>query len=172
MWWESIALGAGSRALRYPGVRKTYGPGSTGATLTAEVGRRFNPHAGLGLEYVGWLGDFQEDFIGALQSLLAIARVHPFGAVGPFLKAGAGLATYSVYDMAYDELATLDVGVAYVVGAGWDIRMSRELVISPIVEWQHFTLAGDRTHGKLLNVGLMITWSGHESDLDQLLPEE
>ena len=33
VWWESIALGAGSRALRYPGVRKTYGPGSTGATL-------------------------------------------------------------------------------------------------------------------------------------------
>ena len=173
VWWESIALGAGSRALRYPGVRKTYGPGSTGATLTAEVGRRFNQHAGLGLEYVGWLGDFQEDFIGALQSLLAIARVHPLGAVGPFLKVGAGLATYSVYDMAYDELATLDVGVAYVVGAGWDIRMNRELVISPIVEWQHFTLAGDRTyHGKLLNVGLMITWSGHESDLDQLLSEE
>ena len=34
-------------------------------------------------------------------------------------------------------------------------------------------LASDRTyHGKLLNVGLMITWSGRESDLDQLLSEE
>jgi len=60
-----------------------------------------------------------------------------------------------------------------VVGAGWDIPMGRELVISPIVEWQHFTLASDRAyHGKLLNVGLMITWSGRESDLDQLLSEE
>jgi hypothetical protein len=173
VWWASIAPGAGSRALRYRGVGEAYRPGSTGATLTAEVGRRFNQHAGLGVEYLGWLGDFQEDFIGALQSLLAIARVHPLGAVGPFLKAGAGMATYSVYDMVYDELASFDVGVAYVVGAGWDIPMGRELVISPIVEWQHFTLAGDRTyHGKLLNVGLMITWSGHESDLDQLLSEE
>ena len=109
-----------------------------------------------------------------MQSLLAIARLHPLGAVGPFLKVGAGLATYSVCTT-WPTMSwpTLDVGVAYVVGAGWDIRMSRELVISPIVEWQHFTLAGDRTyHGKLLNVGLMITWSGHESDLDQLLSEE
>jgi hypothetical protein len=173
VWWESIALGAGSRAHRYPGAGVTYGPGSTGGTLTAEVGRRFNQHAGLGLEYIGWLGDFQEDFFGALQSLFAIVRVHPLGAVGPFLKAGGGLATYGVYDMVYDELASFDVGVAYVVGAGWDIPMGRELVISPIVEWQHFTLASDRTyHGKLLNVGLMITWSGRESDLDQLLSEE
>jgi hypothetical protein len=173
VWWESIALGAGSRALRYPGVGNTHGPGLTGATLTAEVGRRFNQHAGLGLEYLGWFGDFQEDFFGALQSVLAIARVHPLGAVGPFLKAGGGLATYSVYDMVYDELASFDVGVAYVVGAGWDIPMGRELVISPIIEWQHFTLAADRTyHGKLLNVGLMITWSGHESDLDQLFSED
>jgi len=173
VWWESIALGAGSRALRYSGVSEAYRPGSTGATLTAEVGRRFNQHAGLGLEYLGWLGDFQEDFVGALQSLLAIARVHPLGAVGPFLKVGGGLATYSVYDMVYDELASFDLGVAYVVGAGWDIPMGRELVISPIIEWQHFTLAGDQTYrGKLLNVGLMITWSGHESDLDQLFPEE
>jgi hypothetical protein len=173
VWWESIALGAGSRALRYPGAGVTYGPGSTGGTLTAEVGRRFNQHAGLGLEYIGWLGDFQEDFFGALQSLFAIVRVHPLGAVGPFLKAGGGLATYGVYDMVYDELASFDVGVAYVVGAGWDIPMGRELVISPIVEWQHFTLASDRTyHGKLLNVGLMITWSGRESDFDQLLSEE
>jgi len=173
VWWESIALGAGSRALRYSGVDEAYQPGSTGATLTAEVGRRFNQHAGLGLEYLGWLGDFQEDFVGALQSLLAIVRVHPLGAVGPFLKVGGGLATYSVYDMVYDELASFDLGVAYVVGAGWDIPMGRELVISPIIEWQHFTLAGDRTYrGKLLNVGLMITWSGHESDLDQLLSEE
>ena len=27
VWWESIALGAGSRALRYPGAGVTYGPG-------------------------------------------------------------------------------------------------------------------------------------------------
>ncbi|HSR91920.1 MAG TPA: hypothetical protein VLK88_11495 [Gemmatimonadales bacterium] len=40
VWWESIALGAGSRALRYPGGGVTYGPGSTGGALTAEVGRR------------------------------------------------------------------------------------------------------------------------------------
>jgi hypothetical protein len=173
VWWESIALGAGSRALRYPGGGETYGPGSTGATLNAEVGRRVSRHAGLGLEYIGWLGDFQEDFFGALQSLLAIARVHPLGAVGPFLKVGGGVATYSVYDMVYDELASFDLGVAYVVGAGWDIPMGRDLVISPIIEWQHFTLAGDRSyHGRLLNVGLMITWSGHESDLDQLFSEE
>lgn len=173
VWWESIALGAGNRALRYSGAGETYGPGSAGATLNAEVGRRFSQHAGLGLEYVGWFGDFREDFIGALQSLLAIGRVHPLGAVGPFLKVGGGMATYTVYDMVYDDLASLDVGVAYVVGAGWDIPMGRELVISPIIEWQHFTLAGDRSyHGKLLNVGLMITWSGHESDLDQLFSEE
>jgi hypothetical protein len=83
------------------------------------------------------------------------------------------VATYSVYDVVYDELASLDVGATYVVGAGWDIPMGGALVISPIIEWQHFTLVGDRTyHGKLLHVGLMITWSGHESDLDQLFPEE
>jgi hypothetical protein len=32
--------------------------------------------------------------------------------------------------MVYNELAR-SMSVAYVVGAGWDIRMSRELVISP-----------------------------------------
>ena len=45
VWWASIALGAGSRAIRYPGAGVTYGPGSAGGTLTAEVGRRFNQHA-------------------------------------------------------------------------------------------------------------------------------
>ncbi len=166
-------MGAGSRAFRYPGVSELYGPGATGPTLAVEAGRRFNQHAGLGLEYLGWLGDFQEDFFGAMQSLLVIARLYPLGAVGPFLKVGGGLASYGVYDMVYDDVASLDVGAAYLVGAGWDIPMGGELVISPIVEWQHLALFGDRTyHGRLLNLGLMITWSGHESDLDQLFPEE
>jgi hypothetical protein len=173
VWWESIALGAGSRALRYQGVGEVYGPGSTGPTLTAEVGRRFNQHAGLGLEYLAWLGDFQEDFFGALQSLLLITRLYPLGAVGPFLKLGGGLATYGVYDMVNQDLASLDLGGAYLVGAGWDIPVGGDLVISPIVEWQHLALFGDRTYrGRLLNFGLMITWSGHDADLDQLFPEE
>jgi hypothetical protein len=173
VWWASLAMGAGSRAFRYPGLGEVYGPGSTGPTLAVEAGRRFNQHAGLGLEYLGWLGDFQEDFFGAMQSLLVIARLYPLGAVGPFLKVGGGLASYGVYDMVYDDVASLDVGAAYLVGAGWDIPMGGKLVISPIVEWQHLALFGDRTyHGRLLSFGLMITWSGRESDLGPFSQEE
>jgi hypothetical protein len=173
VYWASMALGAGSRAFSYSGVGQKYGPTSTGATLSIEVGRRFNPHVGFGLEYLGWLGDIQDDFFGALQSLMAIARVHPFGPVGPFLKAGGGLATYTVYDMVYDDIASLDLGATYLLGAGWDIPTGGKLVISPIIEWQHYALTSDRTyHGRLLNFGLMISFSGRESDLDQYSSEE
>ena len=41
VWWGSIAAGAGSRTFRAPGAGQAYGPGSIGATLNAEVGRRF-----------------------------------------------------------------------------------------------------------------------------------
>jgi len=128
---------------------------------------------GLGLEYLGWLGDFQDDFFGAFQSLLGIVRFHPFGSVGPFLKAGGGLATYMVYDEVYDDIASLDLGATYLVGAGWDIPTGGKLVISPIIEWQHYALSGERSyHGRMLNFGLMISFSGRESDLDQYSSEE
>ena len=172
-WWGSIAAGAGTRSFRYARAGQAYGPGSTGPTLSVEIGRRFSERAGLGLEYIGWAGDFQDDFVAALQSLLVIARFYPLGSVGPFLKLGGGLGTYGIYDLQYDDMASLDAGPAYVLGAGWDIPAGGKLVISPIVEWQHLALFGDRNyHGRLLSFGLMITWSGREDEIGPFSLEE
>lgn len=172
VWWGSIGVGAGNEAFRTASTTAGYGPSTAGPTLALEAGRTFNRFVGLGLELFGWLGDFQQDYCGTFGALLLVARVHPMGSLGPFLKAGGGLAAYGTYDVGYDEFVSSDVGPGYVLGAGWDIPVSRGLLISSIVELHRALLAYSSYHERVLSVGLMLTWSGRQDDLGPFSSEE
>ena len=172
-WWGSIALGAGNEAFRSRATGPVYSPTTAGPTFALEAGRRFSRFMGLGVELFGWLGDFQNDYFSGFGSLLLVARVYPLGAMGPFVKLGGGLAAYGVYDAGYDVFASSDIGAGYMLGAGWEIPVSRSLLLSPIVELHRAAMmANNPYHERVLSVGLMLTWSGRQGELGPFSSEE
>ena len=86
-------------------------------------------------------------------------RVFPSRNLGLFLKGGAGLGlTYASVD--YGN-STSESGFATNLGAGWEIKLGREIFLTPGVDWyQHsFQKRDDDTlYERLFNVSLAVIW--------------
>jgi hypothetical protein len=164
-FWASLSTGAGSQAWRIAAPGQRYGPAVAGLTLGLESGIRLGHLVRVGLEAFNWFGGGNGNTIEALNALLFVGRLYPLGRSGPFLKGGAGLSVYGVYDFAYDEYNVTAAGLGYMVGAGWEVPVSSALSLSPIVELHDADFGG--LHQHVLNFGLMVTWANvptHASD--------
>jgi hypothetical protein len=166
-FWASLSTGAGSQAWRIAAPGERYGPAIAGLTVGLESGIRLGHFVRVGLESFNWFGGGAGSTVEALSALLFMGRLYPLGRSGPFLKGGAGLSVYGVYDLNYDEYHMTAAGLGYTVGAGWEVPFSRVLSLSPIVDL-HYADFG-RIHQHLLSFGLMVTWAKLPGEVSHLL---
>lgn len=166
-WWASLAAGAGSEGFRlsFPGA--IYTPARAGFTLALDAGVKVTRHLGFGAEVFSWFGDGERNTIDEFRTVLLQARVYPAGGHGPFIKAGGGVGVYGVYDLDYDEYAWTDAGFGYMLGAGWEIPVDRNLSLSPLFEYHSAGLAGG--HERVFNFGFMMTWATAPALYDEIL---
>lgn len=130
-WWANLDLGAGN-------VRREYLSDSrTDATffLGLGAGYTFNERIRVGLETNGFnleSGNFNDPAIGSgiSQVVLATVYCYPIATRGLFLKAGTG---WSSYWSRGGASRTTDRS-AYVLGGGWETRLSRDWRASPFLE--------------------------------------
>jgi hypothetical protein len=100
----------------------------------------------LGAELTEWSGftnptpveSFARDTL--LTSLMATARVYPVASAGGFLKGGVGLASH----LSRTGERRRRHGLALAAGAGYDVRIGRNVSLTPLVEFLHGSV-GDTT---------------------------
>ena len=136
-------------------------------TFDFRIGGTLNPYFRLGAEVTSWWNSYQNsdgfDVTESLTHLMAIGRVYPVKDLGLFAKGGAGIA-WTGASVDYGN-ATTESGFATVLGAGYEVQLSKKLFLTPAFDWymSSYQKRDDATlHERLLNFSLSLTWQpGH-----------
>ena len=110
-------------------------------------GATVNPHVVFG---IGTTGFYREIFgtTGTVGTLDARIRVYPWLSSGAFFTGGAGLGSVSVDD-------ETRFGLGLVPGFGWDIRVGRNVSLTPYYNW--FFVRGNDIEANVEQIGLAFT---------------
>ena len=132
-------------------------------TFDFRIGGTLNPYLRIGAEVTAWWNSYQNDdgyhVNESLTQLMAIGRVYPVKDLGLFAKGGAGVGWTSA-SVDYGN-ATTETGFATVLGAGYEIKLSRKVFLTPAFDWYQssYQKRDDATlHERLLNFSLSVTW--------------
>jgi hypothetical protein len=104
----------------------------------------------LGVETNGWT---KSEFGARLTmaNLSGAVYFYPMASTGLFVKGGAG---YSMLDASTDIGSGSESGFGMLVGAGYDVRVSRNLSITPVANWFRGGFDGGSTNVLQLGVGV------------------
>jgi hypothetical protein len=143
-FWITFGLGAGSATLTCDGCASDR---QTGLAVQVALGGTLNDHLLLGMDVSGWSKDEQGASLDIFNSQFAV-RFYPVRSSGLFLKAGVGLSLAETSLQEGSTTITSDVGDGFgaVVGAGYDLRVARNVSITPGLSFWY------GTHGDL-NLG-------------------
>jgi opacity protein-like surface antigen len=138
-------------------------------TVTFGIGGTPSPNVRVGFEYSGWFnstssltdGDGHDLGSGTevFHQFLLTAQAYPDRSSGLYIKGGAGLASSGTYYRDYDS--NFETGFGWVVGAGYEVPLSRNVALAPLVEYRSgmFTERGGPTLNEhVLNIGASLTF--------------
>ena len=158
-FWLGIGVGAGGESNDVvPGTGYSdlfYQP-----TFSLGAGGTIGQNLRLGGEVIAWVNE-EVDAVESLSSVLLVARFYPLKQAGLYLKGGVGLGRNAVD---FDDGFNLgDTGLAALVGAGYELRVSRHLYLNPAVDFVAHTYdgrAGGSYRERLINFGLGVLIQG------------
>lgn len=160
-FWLSAGLGYGEESYKFDG--GTYSDGLGKPTFALRMGGTPDQHLRLGGEITVWANPYTDEdgfnITEALTSMTLVGQFYPIRTSGLFLKGAAGVG-FSSADVSGGN-STTESGFVVNYGAGYDIRLSRTLAITPTVElFQHrFTQRNEPTlHSRLLHIGVALTF--------------
>ena len=164
-FWLEGGLGWGEEQYKFG--NEPYSTGLGKPTFGLKLGGTVGAHFRLGAEWNIWSNNYQDidldgnpyDVNETLNAIMAIGRLYPAKSLGLFLKGGVGLGITHA-GVEYGN-STSESGFATSLGAGWEIKLGRNIFFTPTVDWyQHsFEKRDDDTlYERLFNVGLSVTW--------------
>ena len=105
----------------------------------------------LGIETNGWT---KSEFGARLTmgNVSGAVYFYPMASTGLFVKGGAG---YSMLDASTDVGSGSESGFGMILGAGYDVRVTRNLSITPVANW--FRGAFDGGSANVLQIGVGVT---------------
>ncbi len=161
-FWLSGGVGYGEESNRFDG-ESDYTDGLAKPVVSLRLGGTPDPHLRLGGEVAVWWNTFFDDAIQdniteSLASFMLIGQFYPVLRSGLFIKGGAGIGR-SAAEPEFGQ-GVSETGFAVVVGAGYDIPLSRNVSLTPTVDFykHRFTKANEPTlHERLVQFGVAIT---------------
>lgn len=162
-FWLEGGLGAGTESFKFDD-EQSYTDGLTKPTFSLGLGGTVSPSLRLGVEATIWVYNYFDDVelvdvTETLTGVLATARFYPARTAGFFVKGGGGLGV-SAADIEFGE-GTSETGFAWLIGAGYEIRVSRGLFITPSIEYSRHSFQqrdAPTLQERLLNLGVRLTW--------------
>jgi hypothetical protein len=152
-FWLGIGVGAGGEsndALPGGGYSDLFYQPTFSLGAGGTIGRNLR----LGGEVIAWVNE-EVDAVESLSSVLLVARFYPLKAAGLYLKGGVGIGRNAVdFD---DGFNVGDTGLAGLVGAGYELRLSRHIYLNPAIDLVGHTYDGRAGGGyreRLVNFGL------------------
>jgi hypothetical protein len=148
-FWVGGGMGYGSMGLSCTGcvdVGRT-----AGISGYAKVGGTLRPNILLGVEMNGWTKNEGSATI-TMGNFSGAAYWYPMATQGLFIKGGAG---YSVLAVDDGSTSANDSGFGLLGGVGYDIRVGRNLSITPVANW--FRGGFDGGSANVLQLGMGVT---------------
>jgi hypothetical protein len=129
-FWLGLGLGAGGESFDLsPGTGYSdvlYRP-----AVSLRLGGTVSQRLRLGGEVLSWINDVGPA-VESLSSALFIAQLYPFSTSGFYVKGGLGIGRNSVnFDDGFDQG---DTGFAGLLGAGYELRLSRRFYLNPTID--------------------------------------
>lgn len=160
-FWIALGVGAGSESFRYRNDPAGYSRDITAPSFSLRVGGTPSQSWLLGAELFAWVNgrDYNADQ-EALSSALLIAQLYPASRGSFYLKGGVGVAGsyFRSYAGPGNIVATEEAGVATVLGAGLDLRVGRNVSLTPSVDLHYqFYDRSDLTE-RIVTLGLGVTF--------------
>jgi Outer membrane protein beta-barrel domain len=154
-FWLGLGLGAGGESFDLRD-----GAGYSDAfyqpTVSLRLGGTVSPKLRLGGEVLAWINE-EGRTVESLTSVLFVAQFYPIRTTGLYLKGGLGIGRNAVnFDDGFD---VGDTGFAGLLGAGYEIRLSRSIYLNPAIDLVGHTYdsrAGGSYRERLVNFGLGI----------------
>lgn len=129
-FWIGLGAGVGGESFRFDG-DPDYSGTLEKPVLALRLGGTPSRHFRVGGEISAWLNE-NGDALESLTSFLLIGQFYPLAEHGLYVKGGLGLGRNALDLRGGYELA--DVGFATAVGAGWEVRLGRNVFLVPAVE--------------------------------------
>jgi len=165
-YYLTASLGAGNEAIAAPGPHTPFSPPRTRPTLTAGVGVNVSQQLRLGVDGFGWFNSQSDGQLETVTALLFGGRVYPFQGAGFYLRAAGGLGVYDIGDYDWNCGCTVnghsEVGLAWSLGGGVDIPVSRSLSLGPTLEVVRFNVTGPGGYReRVVNLGFSVMVDSH-----------
>ena len=129
-FWLGLGLGAGGESFDLS-PSDGYSNLLYRPTVSLRLGGTVSQHLRLGGEVLSWINDVGPA-VESLSSALFIAQLYPFSSSGFYLKGGLGIGRNAVdFDDGFEEG---DTGFAGLIGAGYELRLSRRFYLSPTID--------------------------------------
>jgi len=168
-FWLSGGLAAGSENVRFSNEPGGYGEENVQPAFWFALGGTVNPHLRLGGEVNGWVWDHHDLDTGYqvtdyLAAVLLTGQFYPADRLGLFLKGGVGLSRSGTSISGGSGVG--ENGFAYLVGAGYDIRLGRTVFLTPLVNLMYHRSNPDPNdpgglgtmHERVFTIGVGITF--------------
>jgi hypothetical protein len=163
--WLTFGLGAGRESFRFSQVPGGYSEGVDAPALWLAAGGTVNPHLRLGGEINAWVYEFSEageDITESLVSGMLTGQVFPIRDLGLFAKGGLGISR-SGSEVEFGD-GTGETGFAYLIGAGYEIRLARNFFLVPSLTMIKHRSTGARDdpdgtlHERVVTLGVGLTF--------------
>jgi hypothetical protein len=129
-FWLGLGLGAGGESFDLS-PRDGYSDLLYRPTVSLRLGGTVSQHLRLGGEVLSWINDVGPA-VESLSSALFIAQLYPFASSGFYVKGGLGIGRNAVdFDDGFDQG---DTGFAGLIGAGYELRLSRRFYLNPTID--------------------------------------
>lgn len=156
-FWIGLGLGTGGESFDLEGDGVDYAEYLYRPTVSLGLGGTVSAHLRLGGEVLVWFDD-QDDAVESLSSIMLVARLYPIRTAGLYLKGGAGIGRSEI---AFDYGPKIgDTGFAGLLGAGYELRVARNVFINPAVDWvqhQYTSRSSPDYRERLLNFSVGVT---------------
>jgi hypothetical protein len=158
-------VGFGSEAIATLGAPGPYTSSRTRPTLGVGLGANINSMLRLGLDGFVWFNVTGDGALETVSALMLGARVYPIPGDGLYFRAAGGIGRYGqdLLDEGCDCSSAVveNYGLAYALGAGFEVPVGRRLSLGPMVEMVRFDVGGpDGYRERVLNFGLSLTFDG------------
>jgi len=160
-FWLAGGLGAGAEAYRFDS--EAWTEDLVKPVFSFRLGGTPDQHLRLGGELTSWVNPYTDDqgfeITETLTSIGMVGQFYPIRTAGLFLKGGVGIG-FSTATVAGGNTST-ESGLMAQYGAGYDIRLSDKLALTPTVEmFRHrFTQRGAETlHERMFHIGIAVTY--------------
>lgn len=159
--WLAGGFGRGEESYRFGD--DPFGESETKPVFAFRIGGAPDQNLRIGGEVTTWVNPYTDpdgyQITEALSSVTLIGQFYPIRTAGLFVKGGVGIGV-TTSSLEFSNTLT-ETGFVAQYGAGYDIRLSRSLALTPTVEvFRHrFTKRGDEPLSeRLIHIGVALTW--------------